>query len=999
MLSNVGFKTVGSRLIAQAGPFDGGPPGIGLVIDNTFLRTISLPDPDADGHYVVDVTPPDHILADTLDLVDIATGRSILAHPYDLWGFHEFRVVEINVSHGEVTGRFVANGLADAVWVTMLGNEGLPAQGFARRDETGEFSFRLPLLSVVVPNLPLILTPRIAGKTLGDNPISISTAEIGFVGFVDKIGAGIISGWAINLDRPERVTLNLEIDGEVVETVVADQQRDDLRDAGVSDGFSAFTFILGDNPKYQKSRRASVVVDGTKLELINSPFVIEPPNPMRGYFDRMHGLSLHGWASNMFDPKTPVIVEAVCEGRVIGSAPAKLFRGDLLDAGLNDGLCAFKIDVGSQLLDLFGKDVFVRIAGTDLVLNGSPKVVTQNANLVRYLRPNRDVPPAVLPRLKRMMNHRAGKRVLSIIMPVYNPPREWMIQALESVRQQWCDRWELICVNDCSTAAHVAPVLAAYAKADRRIRILNSVQNVGIAKATNLGLRAANGDYVTFMDHDDYLEPDAAYHLLRASYTGADMIYSDEATTDENINSIAEVKARPAFSYDYYLSHPYFVHMICVRREIAYQVAGWDESMAISADVDFVLRVLTVAQSVTHVPRVLYRWRTHETSTGHSKKDRVMAATRGAIQRHLDARGTGATVEDGVWFNQFRINWPASPDKILIVIPTKNKADLVRTAIESVERTSNPADYRLVLVDHQSDQPESVAYFKEVAERHTVMPYEGEFNYSRMNNVAVAKHGGDCKFVLFLNNDIEALQDGWLDRMRRLANCADVGAVGALLLYPDKRIQHAGVILGFNGSAEATFKFENAYLDDKGTRNLGFNCSITSVRDYSAVTAACLMMRREVFEGINGFDEKLKVGFNDVDLCLRVCEAGFKVLYDGSTILFHYESATRSQTKQVTHPEDTDRLLMRHAGILTNGDPYYNPNLSDITQDHTLREDPGCKRFQDRVTSMAPIELRRLPAGAAAGPARKLAGAGAKPMRKRKRSNEQTADATVESAD
>ena len=607
------------------------------------------------------------------------------------------------------------------------------------------------------------------------------------------------------------------------------------------------------------------------------------------------------------------------------------------------------------MLDILGREVSVRVAGTDLVLPGSPKIATQNANMLRYLRPLRGMDPALLPRMKRMMNHRAGPSGVSIIMPVYNTPRDWLIQALESVRTQWCDRWELICVNDCSTEPHVAQVLSAFAKHDHRIRVFNSPQNLGIARATNLGLRAAGAEYVAFMDHDDLLEPDAVYHLLRtAKLTGAEFIYSDEATTDENIGSIADVKARPQFSYDYYLSHPYFVHMLCVRRDLAYGIGGWDESMSISADVDFVLRILERTRLVAHVPRVLYRWRTHGSSTGHSKKETVMAATRGALQRHLDRRGTGAVVEDGVWFNQFRVNWPESTGRILIVIPTKNRAGLVRTAVDSIEKTAAGADYKLVLVDHESTEPDSVEYFAELAERHTVMPYTGPFNYSRMNNEAVRQHGAECEFVLFLNNDIEAITDGWLDRLRRLANRPEVGCVGALLLYPDKRVQHAGVILGFNGSAEATFKFEFAYLDDKGTRNLGYNCSLTSVRDYSAVTAACLMMRRAVFDSINGFDETLEVGFNDVDLCLRIREADLKVLYDGDTVLFHYESATRSQTKQVMHPEDTLRMLERHAGILADGDPFYNPNLSNVTQDHVLRDDAGCKRFQARVVVMNP---------------------------------------------
>ena len=906
----------------------------------------------------VEIALPPYALADHLDLVDFVSGQSILPVPYDLRPVFGFRMSRFALKDGRLEGRFAANGLGERLWVECSTGTRSVARGFAVRSGASDYAFALPMLTAIPANEPAKVLPWIAGRPVAGHVIPATANDVGMAGFVDDVAPGQISGWAVNLRAPSvRVSLDLVIDGVVVDTVVADQPRPDLAVAGMGDGFSAFVLNLKPDKAFQQPREVSIRVSGTQMELCNSPFLALPPLPFRGFFDRLHGTSAHGWMLNTFDPKTPVVVEAVCEGKVLAQASAKLFRGDLLDAGLNEGFCAFKIEIGAALLDLLGKEVSVRVAGTDLVLPGSPKIATQNANMLRYLRPLRGMNPALLPRLKRMMNYRAGPSGVSIIMPVYNTPREWLIEALESVRTQWCDRWELICVNDCSTLPHVAQVLQAYAKHDQRIRVFNSPQNLGIARATNLGLRAARAEYVAFMDHDDLLEPDAVYHLMRtAKLSEADFIYSDEATTDEKIVSIADVKARPAFSYDYYLSHPYFVHMLCVRREIAYQIGGWDESMAISADVDFVLRILEHAKIVAHAPRVLYRWRTHGSSTGHAKKETVMAATRGALQRHLDRRGTGATVEDGVWFNQFRVNWPASSGRILIVIPTKNKAALVRTAVESIEKTAAGAEYRLVLVDHESDEPESQAYFAELAERHTVMPYEGPFNYSRMNNVAVAQHGADCEFVLFLNNDIEAITDGWLDRMRSLANRVEVGAVGALLLYPDKRVQHAGVILGFNGSAEATFKFEFAYLDDKGTRNLGYNCSLTSVRDYSAVTAACLMMRRSVFEDLGGFDEKLVVGFNDVDLCLRVREMGLKVLYDGATVLFHYESATRSQTKQVMHPEDTELMLERHAGILRDGDPFYNPNLSDVTQDHILREDVGCRAFAPRVTVMdAPV--------------------------------------------
>jgi GT2 family glycosyltransferase len=482
---------------------------------------------------------------------------------------------------------------------------------------------------------------------------------------------------------------------------------------------------------------------------------------------------------------------------------------------------------------------------------------------------------------------------------------------------------------------------------------------VGIARAVNYGLRVARHDYVAFVDHDDRLEPDAAWQLVRAAKASdADLLYSDEAQTADNTEAITELRLRPAFSHDYYLSHPYFVHLVCARTDLARRIGGWDESLAISADVDFVLRMIEASRNVVHVPAVLYRWRTHAASTGHAKQETVMQATLGALQRHLDRLKTGAVVQKGVWFNQFRVDWPASDGKILIVIPTKNKAGLLRVAVESIERHAAGADYRLVVIDHQSDEAESRAYLQALAQRHVVMPYEGPFNFSRMNNVAAARHGKDAEFFLFLNNDIEATQDGFLDRLRRLANRRDVGAVGPLLMYADKTVQHAGVILGFNESAEHALKFQPVWLDDKGRRNLGYNCTLSSTRDYSAVTAACLMLRRRVFEEVGGFDEAFGIGFNDTDLCLRIGAAGYRILYDGSTLLYHYESATRSETQQVFHPEDTTLMITRWGDFLRAGDPFYHHNLSLRTQDHVPREDAGCRIVSEaRVTV---LDLERL---------------------------------------
>ena len=231
------------------------------------------------------------------------------------------------------------------------------------------------------------------------------------------------------------------------------------------------------------------------------------------------------------------------------------------------------------------------------------------------------------------------------------------------------------------------------------------------------------------------------------------------------------------------------------------------------------------------------------------------------------------------------------------------------------------------------------------------------------------KHLGKAAFVLFLNNDVEAIQKGWLDRMASLAARRDVGAVGAMLLYADRRVQHAGVILGFNGSADHALKFQDAWLDENGRRNLGYNCSLTSVREFSAVTAACMMLSSASFLAVGGFDPHFGIGFNDTDLCLRVRATGRKVLYDGHTILYHYESATRSETKQVFHPEDTSRLLATYASLLAAGDPFYNPYLSQTTQDHVAREDAGCRR--DKLPRVTQVDLHRdLVAQSARPPAR-----------------------------
>jgi GT2 family glycosyltransferase len=951
--------------VLATGPRRQAPDRVAILLDGTMHETAALL-PAARGTRRFSCRLPPRLIFRELDVITVPGGESLLGLRRPLDGIYALRLGAIARDGLSITGSFAAAAfLAAELGVEFVdpGNS-VAAQAVALRDAAGTWHFTLPLRALLRPGQVVALRPRIAGLILEAPTLTLDAAGQGVMGCLDAASPGHVEGWAVDLANPDRpVKLDVFVDALRVGGVTAAASRPDVEMLGFGNGASGFSLVLPDHPEPLARRRIGVRLAGSLTELAGSPLFIDPVPGVGGWFDSLHGMCAHGWAFDRGAPDVPVMIEVVGPGGVVlGSGPADLFRGDLLDAELNDGVCAFKIDLSPHFEALLDQDVIVRVAG-GAQLPGSPKRVTANRNILRFLRRRRGLKPEAAQRLRRMMNFRSHGHGISFIMPVFDTPRIWLIEALESVRAQFCDSWEVICVDDGSRAPHVADVLAGYAARDKRFRVLRSPENVGIARAVNFGLRVARYEYVAFIDHDDKLEPDAAWQLLRAAReTDADLLYSDEAQTTDNIEAITELRLRPAFSHDYYLSHPYFVHIVCARTDLARRIGGWDESLSISADVDFVLRAIEASRNVVHVPAVLYRWRTHSTSTGHTKQETVMAATMGAIQRHLDRLQTGATVREGVWFNQFRIDWPAAHGKILIVIPTRNKADLLRVVIDSIEAFSDGIDYRIVVIDHQSDEADSRAYLDSIADRHVVMPYAGVFNFSLMNNLAVARHGAGCAFILFLNNDVEATQDGFLDRLRRLAARPDIGAVGALLMYADKTVQHAGVILGFNDSAEHALKFQPVFLNEQGRRNLGYNCTLSATREYSAVTAACLMLRKTVFDQVGGFDESFGIGFNDTDLCLRIGEAGYRILYDGSTILYHYESATRSVTKQVFHPEDTLHMIDRWGNALRAGDRFYHPNLSLRTQDHVPREDPGCViAAPPRVTALALARLKPTP--------------------------------------
>lgn len=516
----------------------------------------------------------------------------------------------------------------------------------------------------------------------------------------------------------------------------------------------------------------------------------------------------------------------------------------------------------------------------------------------------------------------------SVIISVYNTKHEWLKEALDSVLSQVYSNWELVLVDDFSSDKEIVKILNEYVAKDSRIKIIRNEKNLGISKSSNIAANAATGDYLIFMDHDDYLEPHALYRFADTAFLeGSEIIYSDEVITRQNINEIEHVVLRPAFSYDYYISHPYFVHLIGIKKKTFNEINGFDESLKVSHDYDLVLRAIEKAKKISHIPDVLYRWRTHEASLGHDKAVDVTKSSINALKKHTKRLGFNAEVKSGKSFNFYDVDFGLSKNKkIAIIIPTKNGAGILKKCIDSLERTVPESLADIYVINHDSTEAESLRYFEDLETKHTVLKYSGRFNFSKLINFGAKNVKGKYSHYLVLNNDIEALEAGWLEHMLSICSRDDVGIVGSFLLYPNYDVQHAGVLIGIFGVAEHAHKFNQYYAGENVA--LGYNGSFYSNRDYSAVTAACLLIRSDVYNEIEGFDEKLEVGFGDTDLCLRVVKAGYKVVMDSHAVLIHHESYTRGKSVgKDPHPIDTKIFMQRYSDILKNGDPFYSPQF------------------------------------------------------------------------
>ncbi len=537
---------------------------------------------------------------------------------------------------------------------------------------------------------------------------------------------------------------------------------------------------------------------------------------------------------------------------------------------------------------------------------------------------DRDVKAGILARVAEMPD----PPLISILMPTYDTPERMLRETLDSVLGQLYPHWELCIADDGSPQPHVKKMLQKYAARDGRIKLFLGEENRGVSHASNRALSLAGGEFVMLLDHDDILEEQALFRVAECVRADdPDMAYSDEVLISGDGSTVLDYVFRPAFSPELLRSHPYIVHLVGFRARLLREIGGFDESLGISQDYDLILRASEKAGCIVHIPEILYRWRIHGNSTGHQKMQQVMEVSKGVLTRHLERCHESGQVTDGPGFNFFDIRYPLDPRaRVAIIIPTQNHGELVRQCVESIERTVCEVAFDIVLIDHASDDPASLAYFETLKSRLRVLRYEGAFNFSAINNWAVSRLEREYSHYLFCNNDIEAIKPGWLERMMELAQKPSVGIVGAKLFYPDRKtIQHAGVCVGAFGRAEHYGKFLLLPDDRLEPGCLG---GLVINHEVSAVTAACLLIRKKVFDEVRGFDERIAVGFGDVDLCLKVGQQGYRVVFCPYAELVHHESYTRGTSAEDTHPEDTALYLDKWQALLNAGDFYFNPNLS-----------------------------------------------------------------------
>jgi GT2 family glycosyltransferase len=560
-----------------------------------------------------------------------------------------------------------------------------------------------------------------------------------------------------------------------------------------------------------------------------------------------------------------------------------------------------------------------------------------------WVRAHDTLTPEATVRIQRNLQKLKHRPLISVLMPVYNTPEKWLVRAIESVRSQIYAQWELCIADDASTQPHIRPLLEKAAREDSRIKVVFRETNGHISVASNSALALARGDFVALLDHDDEIRPHAlaciAFELDR--FPDADLIYSDEDKLHENGFRYGPY-FKPDWNPDLFFAQNFVCHLGVYRLSLVREIGGFRVGYEGSQDWDLAMRAIdrSHASRIRHIPRILYHWRAVQGSTAvHvSEKNYSVTAAEKVVADHFERVGIKAALTPTPG-HYWRVHYPLPnpAPAVTLVIPTRNRVNVLRPCVASLLKKTTYPDFKILVVDNDSDEPETLAYLEELRQhpRCRVLRFPGPFNYSAINNFAV--HQVDSPLIGLLNNDLEVINGDWLEEMASQALRPEIGCVGAKLYYPDGRIQHAGLILGIGGMAGHSW---HGFPRDTH----GQGCRALLQQTVSAVTAACLVIRRETYLKVGGLDEEnFKVALNDVDFCLKVRAAGYRNFFTPFAELYHHESASRgyedTDEKRQRFAQETERLQKKWGEALFN-DPAYNPNLTLDRVDFGLANPP-----------------------------------------------------------
>lgn len=532
--------------------------------------------------------------------------------------------------------------------------------------------------------------------------------------------------------------------------------------------------------------------------------------------------------------------------------------------------------------------------------------------------------------------------LLSIITPTFNTNITYLVAMLESVLAQTYSNWELCIADDASTDVEVKKILASYAQKHPNIHVTYREKNGHICEASNSAIALASGEYLLFLDHDDTLSANALYEMVKKlnEQPNLKLIYSDEDKIDE-----VDVRFNPHFKPDWnlelFFSQNYICHLVMISHSIVKQIGGFKSGFEGSQDYELLLRAMVHLEGseIGHVQKVLYHWRAVVGSTAYGSGEKSYAHDAGkmALQQYFKGVDAAITVEDGLLVNTYKVNYPIANEALVsIIIPTRDMLELLQKCVQSILENTTYTAYEILIVDNDSQHAQTTAYLDALVHSHhnvRVLHYPFAFNFSAINNFAVSHAKGE--YLAFLNNDVEVISNNWLSEMLSHAQRSGVGTVGAKLYYDNGAIQHGGVVLGIGGVAGHAHKYFEKNAD-------GYFSRLKVVQNYSAVTAACMVVKKERFMEVNGFNEEdLAVAFNDVDLCLKLLSRGYRNVWTPYAELFHHESISRGAEdtpEKIARFNNEVNYMKKQWGSVLKEDEMYNFNLTLKHENFSVKE-------------------------------------------------------------